>query len=119
MTDIEPKPAFLQGSYNFKGKGFDTPIALYNASYRVPDSRQAQLVYFRAGQSSPDSINLILYRDGEVMRMFPLGMKSAMHFPLVIQEKIPPATTLSLQVAANEGLTGSVFVDLGFMEHPL
>ena len=33
------KPAFIQGTFNFRGEGFDKPIDLYNASYTVP--RQA------------------------------------------------------------------------------
>lgn len=115
---MEPKPAFLQGSYQFKGKGFESPVELFGATYTVPENRSAKLVYFRAGQSAPDSINLILYRNDDVMRMFPLGIKSAMHFPLAIQEEIASGTALTLKVAANTGLSGSVFVDLGFMEHP-
>lgn len=115
---MEPKPTFIQGSYQFKGQGIDDPVTLFGASYSVPKNRSAQLVYFRAGQSAPDTINLILYRNDDVMRMFPLGIKSAMHFPLAIQEKIEGGTELSLKVAANPGLSGSVFVDLGFLEHP-
>lgn len=114
---MEPKPTFIQGAYQFKGKGFDAPVALFGASYSVPKNRSAQLVYFRAGQSAPDTINLILYRNEETMRMFPIGTKSAMHFPLVIQEKIEGGTELTLKVAAGAGLSGSVFVDLGFLEH--
>ena len=115
---MEPKPAFLQGTFKFKGEGFERPVGLYGATYSVPPNARAQLVYFRAGQSSDDAINLILLRNGETMRLFPLGMKSAMHFPLAIQEFLPGGTELELQIAAAAGLVGSVFVDLGFMEHP-
>lgn len=115
---MEPKPAFLQGTFKFKGEGFDNPVSLYGATYTVPANARAQLVYFRAGQSSDDAINLILKRNSETMRLFPLGMKSAMHFPLAIQEFLPSGTELELQVAAAQGLIGSLFVDLGFMEHP-
>lgn len=114
---MDPKPSFIQGSYQFKGKGFETPLQLFGATYTVPNNRSAQLVYFRAGQSAADTVNLILYCNDEVMRMFPLGMKSAMHFPLAIQEHITAGSELSLKVAAQEGLSGSVFVDLGFLEH--
>ena len=114
---METKPAFLQGTYNFKGEGYDSPLGLYGATYTVPSNVRSQLVYFRAGQSSEEPINLILFRDAETMRMFPLGMKSAMHFPLAIQEFLEPGNRLELKVAAPLGLQGSLFVDLGFMEH--
>ena len=115
---MDPKPAFLQGTYKFKGEGLESPVSLYGATYTVPENSRAQLVYFRAGQSSEDAINLLLLRDQKTMRLFPLGMKSAMHFPLAIQEYLPPGSHLELQVAAPPGLIGSIFVDLGFMEHP-
>lgn len=115
---MEPKPAFLQGTFKFKGEGEDTPVALFGATYAVPANARAQLVYFRAGQSSDDAINLILLRNGETMRLFPLGMKSAMHFPLAIQEYLPSGSELELKVAAAKGVMGSLFVDLGFLEHP-
>lgn len=110
------KPAFLQGNYNFKGEGLDKAVDLYNASYTVPSSMSAKLVYCRIGQTSDDLINITLLRDGEVMRLFPLGVKSSMHFPLAIQEELPAGTKLSLQLTAPEGSVGSLFVDLGFME---
>ena len=114
---MESKPAFIQGTFKFKGEGFEAPLSLYGATYTVPANRKSQLVYCRAGQSSDDIINLVLLRDSESMRMFPLGMKSSMHFPLVIQEYLPAGTKIELKVAAAPGLMGSLFVDLGFMEH--
>lgn len=115
---LETKPAFLQGTFKFTGAGFDAPLALNGAKYKVPDNRRAQLVYFRAGQTGDEPINLILLRNSETMRLFPLGMKSAMHFPLAIQEFLEPGSELELKLTAAEGLTGALFVDLGFMEHP-
>lgn len=116
---MEQKPAFLQGTFKFVGQGFDNPVELFGATYRVPDNKRGQLVYFRAGQSADDTINLILFSNKQMMRMFPLGMKSAMHFPLAIQELLDPGTQIELKLAAEMDLRGSVFVDLGFMEHPL
>ena len=116
---MEPKPAFLQGTFKFVGQGFDEPVGLYGAAYRVPDNMRGQLVYFRAGQSADDTVNLILFCNKTMMRMFPLGMKSAMHFPLAIQEMLDPGSEIELKLAAEKDLRGSVFVDLGFMEHPL
>lgn len=116
---MEQKPAFIQGTFKFVGEGYDTPVSLFGAQYQVPTNKNAQFVYFRAGQSADDTINLILYRNQETMRLFPLGMKSAMHFPLAIQEILEPGTKIELKLAAETGLRGSVFVDLGFMEHAL
>lgn len=116
---MEQKPAFMQGTFAFVGRGLDAPVELAGALYRVPSNSRAQLVYFRAGQSADDAINLILYRDQQTMRMFPLGMKSAMHFPLAIQEILEPGTEVELKLAAENGLRGSVFIDLGFVEHPV
>jgi hypothetical protein len=50
------------------------------------------------------------------MRLFPVGAKDSMHFPLAITEDLPAGCKLELKVAAPENLRGSVFVDLGFME---
>lgn len=114
---MEGKPKFLQGTISFQGKGFDDPIPLRGLTYTVPQNMQSQLVYFRAGNSSDELVNLTLTPDGETMRLFPLGMKSAMHFPLAIQEFLPAATHLELNLTAAEGQSGSIFVDIGFMEH--
>lgn len=114
---METKPKFLQGTFNFKGAGFESPIPLRGLAYTVPENARSQLVYFRAGNSSDDIVNLILLCDGATMRLFPLGMKSAMHFPLAIQEYLPAKTRLELNLAAPEGLPGSLFVDIGLMEH--
>lgn len=114
---METKPKFLQGVFNFKGEGLEKPISLRGMTYSVPEHAQAQLVYFRAGNSADDLINLTLLRDGETMRLFPLGMKSSLHFPLAIQEILPANTNMELTLTASAGLTGSLFIDLGFMEH--
>lgn len=109
-------PRFLQGTFNFSGLGMESPIALEALNYQVPSHAQSKVVYFRAGNSSDDVINLTLLRDGETMRLFPLGMKSSMHFPMAIQEALPSGTKLQLLLGAPQGLPGSVFVDIGLME---
>ena len=58
----------------------------------------------------------MLVRDGKPMRYFPLGAKSAMHVSLAVVEDLNPESTVELQVAAPAGTTGTVVVDLGFME---
>ena len=114
---METKPVFMQKTFNFKGQGLDTPISIEGLSYTVPENTKSQLVYFRAGNSSDDLINLTLLRDGELMRLFPIGMKSSMHFPLAIQEFLPAGTVLELVLSAPDKLPGSIFVDIGLMEH--
>ncbi len=109
-------PRFLQGTFNFKGRGLDEPIPLDGLSYEVPENAESKVVYFRAGNSSDDVVNLVLLRDGETMRMFPLGMKSSIHFPMAIQESLPPHTKLQIVLKAAAGLPGSVFIDIGLME---
>ncbi|MGD9784732.1 MAG: molybdopterin oxidoreductase [Hyphomicrobiaceae bacterium] len=109
-------PRFMQGTFNFKGIGIDNPIPIQSLRYEVPAQSRSKVVYFRAGNSSDDVVNLTLLRDGSTMRLFPLGMKSSMHFPLAIQELLPPATKLDVVLGAPEGLTGSIFVDIGLIE---
>lgn len=113
---MDSTPAFLQGVYRFEGAGLDTPGGLANAAYTVPKTRRAQLIYFRAGQSTDDLINLVLLRDGKPMRFFPLGARGAMHVPLMVVEDLAPESRIELQVAAPAGVSGTVVVDLGFME---
>ena len=113
---MDSTPAFLQGMFSFEGKGFDTPEPLDGASYTVPGTKRAQLIYFRAGHSADDLISLVLVRDGKPMRFFPLGAKDAMHVPLMVVEDLAPESRLELQIAAPKGASGTVVVDLGFME---
>ena len=112
----QEKPVFVQGTYNFKGKGLEAPTPVVGLAYTVPRGTKSKLVYFRAGQSSDEMISLILLRDKQVMRLFPIGMKSAMHFPLAVTEDLPADSHLELQIAAPEGTVGTIYVDLGFIE---
>jgi hypothetical protein len=50
------------------------------------------------------------------MRMFPCGAKSGIHVPLAIIDDILPDSVLELVIAAPEGLTAKVMLDLGFVE---
>ena len=109
-------PAFLQGTFGFEGQGLDVPGSLAGASYTVPGDKRAQLIYFRAGHSADELVNLVLTLDGAPMRNFPLGARSAMHVPLAVVEDLLPESTLELMIAAPAGTTGTVVVDLGFME---
>ncbi len=110
-------PKFLQGVFHFTGKGLENPIALApEVTYIVPPDMRSQLVYLRAGNSSPEMIYLLMKRDGKPMRYFPLGAKGAMHVSLAVVEDLFPDTKLELWIGAPEGLTGTVLLDIGLME---
>jgi hypothetical protein len=99
------------------GQGMTVPVPLApRATYRVPTDRRAQTVYFRAGNASSELITLVLTREREVMRYFPIGARSGTHVALAVQEDISPETTLEVLLAAPEGLMVPVVLDVGFME---
>ena len=50
------------------------------------------------------------------MLYFPFGAKAVVFIPLRVVEDLDGGTTLELQVAAPEGLSGSVVVDFGLVE---
>jgi hypothetical protein len=114
---VEPTPRFLQAIRSFEGSGldeyeaFDPPLA-----YEVPEDVSAQCVYFRAGNSSEHLVCVVLTRDGEPMRLFPIGARDAIHVPLRITESLLSDTLLELHIAAPLGATGTVVVDLGILE---
>ena len=111
-------PRFLQGIYAFEGTGIDKPVLLHpDLRYTVPPGVTTQPLYFRGGNSTDELITLVLVRDGVPMRYFPLGAKAAVHVQLAVVEDLPDPTTLELHLAAPEGLTGTVVVDLGLVEH--
>ena len=58
----------------------------------------------------------MLQRDGKPMRLFPCGGKSGIHVPLAIVDDILPDSVIELLIAAPEGLTAKVIIDLGFVE---
>jgi assimilatory nitrate reductase catalytic subunit len=59
---------------------------------------------------------VVLVRDGVPMRWFPIGARAGTHVALAVVEDVAEGSTLELHVAAREGLTGSVVVDLGLVE---
>ena len=114
---MESEPKFLSGVFPFTGSGLDAPVPLDSSlSYVVPADRRSQLVYLRAGNSSDALICLTLMRDGKPMRLFPIGAKSAAHVPLTVTEDLQPETALQVSVAAPEGISGHVVLDLGLVE---
>ena len=111
----ESTPRILVGTHAFTGTGYDTPTSV-GVSYTVPADRRAQTVYFRGGNSTPEMITVVLARDGVPMRSFPIGAKGAVHIPLVVVEDLPPDTKLELHVLAPAGCSGTLTVDMGFVE---
>lgn len=109
-------PAFLQGLFSFCGKGLESPESLAGASYRVPFDKRAQLIYFRAGNSAPELITLILLCNGEPIRYFPVGALAAYHVALAVTEDLEPESVLEIQVLAPEDLQGTAVIDIGFIE---
>lgn len=113
---IDSIPRIVTGIFPFTGAGMDTPKPLGAAPYTVPSDKRAQLIYFRAGNSSAELVALVLARDGKPMRLFPIGAKSAEHVPLAVVEDLFPETRLEVLVAAPEGASGSIVLDMGLME---
>jgi hypothetical protein len=114
---IESMPRFLQGTFTFTGHGYDTPTPISNMlSYDVPASKRAQLIYFRGGNSSTEMVNILLLRDGKLMRQFPIGAKDALHVPLAVVEDLEPEQKLTFLVAAPAALSGTLVIDVGLIE---
>ncbi len=114
---IESIPRIINGIFAFTGAGLRTTTPLGGApSYTVPADKRAQLIYLRAGNSTDALISLVLLRDGAPMRLFPVGARAGQHVPLSVVEDLQPETVLSLGIAAPEGVSGHVVVDMGLME---
>ena len=109
---------FLQGIYPFEGAGLDKPVPISaELSHLVPDGVISQALYFRGGNTTDELITVVLMRDGVPMRYFPIGAKGDVHVPLRVVEDIEGGSVIELQLVAPTGLTGSVVVDLGLVEH--
>lgn len=110
-------PKFLQGIYPFEGHGLAKPVLLDpQLRYAVPAGVITQPVYFRGGNTSAELVAVVLVRDGLPMRYFPIGAKADVHVPLRVVEDLDGGTVIELHLAAPEGLTGSIVVDLGLVE---
>jgi len=103
--------------FPFAGKGLEAPFLLDPAlSYTVPAGLVTQPVYFRGGNTTAELVYVVLLRDGAPMRYFPIGAKSDVHVPLRVVEDLDGGTTIELHVAAPDGVTGALVVDLGLVE---
>ncbi|MEA2373127.1 MAG: hypothetical protein QOH12_3521 [Solirubrobacteraceae bacterium] len=108
---------FLQGVYDFDGRGMHQPFLLdAQLTYTVPVGNEAQLVYFRGGNTSGELACAIVMRDGQPMRYFPIGARSQTHVALRVVEDLLAQTRIELHLAAPEGANGQIVVDLGLME---
>jgi assimilatory nitrate reductase catalytic subunit len=110
-------PRFLQAVRGFVGEGIDEYLPLTPPlAYVVPPDRSAQCVYFRGGNSTDELICVVLTRDGEPMRLFPIGARASVHVPLRIVEDLLTDTRLEVHIAAPAGCAGTVVIDLGLLE---
>ncbi len=116
-TRVKSTPRFLQGVFPITGEGLTKPGPLDPAlRYTVPSGKSAQALYFRGGNSTGELVYVLLLRDGEPMRWFPIGAKSDNHVPLRVVEDLPGGCVVELHAAAPEGVTGEIVVDLGLVE---
>jgi assimilatory nitrate reductase catalytic subunit len=116
-TRVKSSPRFLQGVFPITGEGLSKPGPIDAAlRYTVPGGLSAQALYFRGGNSTDELIYVLLVRDGEPMRWFPIGAKSDVHVPLRVVEDLPGGTVVELHAAAPEGVSGELVVDLGMVE---
>lgn len=110
-------PQFLQGAFAFEGAGLDKPVPIDAAlRYVVPAGSVTQPVYFRGGNSTKQMVSVVLIRDGVPMRYFPIAAKGATHVALRVVEDLLGDTVLELYIAAPEGCSGTVILDLGLVE---
>ncbi len=69
---------FLQGIYPFEGHGLSKPVPIDPAlTYTVPPGVTSQALYFRGGNSTEEMIAIVLARDGQPMRYFPIALGTA------------------------------------------
>ncbi len=114
---METTPRFLNGVFDFTGQGLKSGALLDDSLvYTVPADRRSQLIYFRAGNSGDALIAVTLMRDGKPMRTFPVGAKGAMHVPLAVVEDLFPDSRVEVFLAAPEGASGQVVLDVGLLE---
>ncbi|MGY1729636.1 molybdopterin oxidoreductase family protein [Geodermatophilus sp. SYSU D01062] len=114
---VKSTPRFLQGVFPLTGEGLAKPGPVDPAlRYQVPAGATAQALYFRGGNSTPELVYVLLLRDGEPVRWFPIGARGDVHVPLRVVEDLPGGCVVELHAAAPEGVTGELVVDLGLVE---
>jgi assimilatory nitrate reductase catalytic subunit len=115
---VTSKNLFLQGIYPFEGAGMDAPATISEElAHEVPDGVINQPLYFRGGNTSSELVTVVLVRDGKPMRYFPMAAKGDVNVPLRVVEDIDGGSRIELGLCAPLGVSGSVVVDLGMVEH--
>ncbi len=110
-------PRFLQGVYPFEGLGLDKPFLLDpGLRYVVPTGAETQLVYCRIGNSADELIYVVVMRDDEPMRYFPVGAKDTVHVALRVVEDLMSDTRMEVHLAAPGSTRGIVVIDIGMVE---
>ncbi|MGZ4612951.1 MAG: molybdopterin oxidoreductase family protein, partial [Kineosporiaceae bacterium] len=116
-STVKSTPRFLHGVFPITGEGLAKPGPLDPAlRYTVPAGRTAQALYFRGGNSTGELVYVLLVRDGEPMRWFPIGARGDTHVPLRVVEDLPGGSVIELHAAAPEAVTGELVIDLGLVE---
>jgi len=113
---VHASPHFLQAISPFRGRGLAEYLPLAPPlEFTVPEQGQAQCVYFRGGNSSDALVCVVLLRDERPMRLFPVGARASIHLPLRVTEDLMSDTHLEVHIAAPEGVSGTIVVDLGLL----
>ncbi len=86
------------------------------AFHTVPADKRAQLIYLRAGNSSPELAFVSIMQGGKAMRTFPVGARAAIHVPLAVVEDLEPDTVIQVFYGAAEGVSGTFILDIGLIE---
>jgi assimilatory nitrate reductase catalytic subunit len=108
---------FIQGVFTYQGRGLTDPVALEpKADYIVPAGKRAHLVYCRVGNPSSELVCLVLKRDGKVTHYFPVGAKAGAQMPHALVDDLLAKSELEVVIAAPGGQSGSVLIDMGFVE---
>jgi assimilatory nitrate reductase catalytic subunit len=103
---VEATPRFLRGVHPFKGSGYDKPTPVdAELTFIVPSDKRAQLIYWRAGNSSNELKYLVLLSAGKTMRYFPIGAKASQ-----------PGTKIEVLLAAPAETSGHLVLDIGLLE---
>lgn len=111
------QPRLMQGVFNFEGRGLTAPTRISDSmAYVVPVGKRAQMVYFRAGNSSDQMVYVVLMRDGQPMRYFPIGARADTHVALAVVEDMISETRLEAYCAAPQGVSGTLVLDIGLVE---
>jgi len=103
--------------YPFEGLGLDKSFLIdEQLIYQVPRGLRSQFVYFRGGNSTDEMIYVVLMRNGEPMRYFPIGAKADTHVALRVVEDLMSDTSLEVHLAAPPATSGLVVIDVGLVE---